>query len=480
MAQLHQYDISLICPQHGSIINDRIPEFIGILENLQCGIFINPIHKSLLGENGHIDLCNRIIKRYLTIFGAAEVRKVFAKSPFVYDAKTRAIKACNLPESERWNAFFELIHARKGMGWITVVAPVVELVGKEYSIPLPSIFSTIVFDAMQERSSKEARLLELENQKSSLEQRLFRMEEDLFRDPVTGLFNQDYHRVFSKQVMEMVAHDGMHLSFFMISIDNLSNINMDHGSAEGDATMKKFATIVKQKIESSSQAFRLAGGTFGIYCSHHDKPEIIRRLNGLLNYIADSEAFIVPISISVGLFHTTELPTTILGDVEQMAAVTIQTAQYRLRLAQKRGGGILVHESVAAGGSNTVFTVLLIDEPGLGRNLIQRALEQERYRVVVKDNGLEGRRAIEEEVPDIIICELMVPKVNGITLRKELLAKPEARKIPYLLMSYSKNESTVGRAIEVKITHFFFRPVMLVELLGVVNLIANRLQIQGK
>lgn len=480
MAQLHQYDISLICPQHGSIINDRIPEFIGILENLQCGIFINPIHKALLGENGHIDLCNRIIKRYLTLFGAAEVRKVFAKSPFVYDAKTRAIKACNLPESERWNAFFELIHARKGMGWITVVAPVVELVGKEYSIPLPSIFSTIVFDAMQERSSKEARLLELENQKSSLEQRLFRMEEDLFRDPVTGLFNQDYHRVFSKQVMEMVAHDGMHLSFFMISIDNLSNINMDHGSAEGDATMKKFATIVKQKIESSSQAFRLAGGTFGIYCSHHDKPEIIRRLNSLLNYIADSEAFIVPISISVGLFHTTELPTTILGDVEQMAAVTIQTAQYRLRLAQKRGGGILVHESVAAGGSNTVFTVLLIDEPGLGRNLIQRALEQERYRVVVKDNGLEGRRAIEEEVPDIIICELMVPKVNGITLRKELLAKPEARKIPYLLMSYSKNESTVGRAIEVKITHFFFRPVMLVELLGVVNLIANRLQIQGK
>ena len=99
---------------------------------------------------------------------------------------------------------------------------------------------------------------------------------------------------------------------------------------------------------------------------------------------------------------------------------------------------------------------------------------------MVKDNGLEGRRAIEEEVPDIIICELMVPKVNGITLRKELLAKPEARKIPYLLMSYSKNESTVGRAIEVKITHFFFRPVMLVELLGVVNLIANRLQIQGK
>jgi response regulator RpfG family c-di-GMP phosphodiesterase len=128
---------------------------------------------------------------------------------------------------------------------------------------------------------------------------------------------------------------------------------------------------------------------------------------------------------------------------------------------------------------NTIFTILLIDEPGLGRNIIRRALEQNHYRVVVADNGLEGRRFVEEERPDIIISELMLPKVSALTLRKELLAKPSTRKIPFLLMSSIKNESTVGRALEVNISHFFWRPVMLVELLGVVNLIANRLQIQG-
>jgi hypothetical protein len=46
-------------------------------------------------------------------------------------------------------------------------------------------------------------------------------------------------------------------------------------------------------------------------------------------------------------------------------------------------------------------------------------------------------------------------------------------------MSYAKNETTVGRAMEVYLSHFFWRPVMMVELLGVVGLIAKRLQIQG-
>jgi PleD family two-component response regulator len=265
----------------------------------------------------------------------------------------------------------------------------------------------------------------------------------------------------------------------MISIDNLSAINLDFGSAEGNASLRNLAMIIKQHIEPTSHLFRLSGGVFGIHCMHIDKDEVIRRADAMRTIIAESDIFIVPITISIGMFNTAEIPQSVMGDLEQMAELTMQTARYRLKLAQKQGGGILVHASNTANVGNTIFTILLIDEPGLGRNIIRRALEQNHYRVVVADNGLEGRRFVEEERPDIIISELMLPKVSALTLRKELLAKPSTRKIPFLLMSSIKNESTVGRALEVNISHFFWRPVMLVELLGVVNLIANRLQIQG-
>ncbi|MGE0073946.1 MAG: MBL fold metallo-hydrolase [Sphaerochaetaceae bacterium] len=479
MDQLEHYDIKIICPQHGSIIKTEIPYHIQLLRDLPCGIFLEPVRKNLLDVGGHLALCNQIVKRYVAMFGAKEVREALVKSPFVFNAKNKAIQSTKLAEQEIWDAFFDLIHERKGMGWITVVAPAVELMSKEYSIALPDVFRTLVFDAIRNLDTRDSKMQELESARLNLEEKLKHMEESLYKDTGTGLYNEEFHRLFIHETMATIAEGGKALTFLMISIDNLSAINLDFGSAEGNATLRNLAMVIKRHIEPTSRLFRLSGGVFGIHCMDLDKDEVIRRAETMRTTIAESDIFIVPITVSIGMFNTTEIPQSVMGDLEQMVELTMQTARYRLKLAQKQGGGMLVHASNTANVGNTIFTILLIDEPGLGRDIIRRALEQNHYRVVVADNGLEGRRFVEEERPDIIISELMIPKVSALTLRKELLARPSTRKIPFLLMSSIKNESTIGRALEVNISHFFWRPVMLVELLGIVNLIANRLQIQG-
>lgn len=479
MEQLSNYDIDMICPQHGSIIREKPQYYVDLLKNLQCGIFLNPVQKQLLEDGGYLALCNRIVKRYVNLFGPTDVKKVFSKSPFSYSPKLRTITRTSLAEDEIWNSFFDLVHERKGMQWITVIAPLVELLSKEYRIALPNTLQTLVFETSADLDSKDSLLKEIESQKSGLEAQLHSLEESLFRDSVTGLYNENFHAVFVKEAMKNLAEGGPDLHFIMISIDNLAQINLDFGSPEGDATMKNLALMIGQQIESTSQAFRFSGAIFGIYCTKSSREEVIDKANTMISHVSDSEAFIVPITLSVGLFSTSELPDSIGDDPEQMRNITIQTARYRLKLAQKRGGGNLVATSEGSNRTNTLFTILLIDNPGLGRDLIERALENERFRVIVVDDGLQGRRAIEEEIPDLIISEMMVPKVNAITLRKQLLTKPATRKIPFLLMSSTKNEATVGRAIDVFISHFFWRPVMMVELLGVVKLIANRLQILG-
>ena len=479
MEQLSHYEITMICPQHGSVISKNTSHYIDVLKQLQCGMFMNPVHKQLLSEGGHLVLCNQIVKRYITVFGASEVKTAFARSAFTYNATRRMLVKTTLAEAEIWSAFFDHIHERKGMSWITIVAPLVELLSKEYLIALPSLYRTLVFDAIANLDSKDSQLKEIENQKVLLEGRLQAMEQSLFRDSVTGLYNELFHQVFVKEAMSTIAHGGASLHFLMVSIDNLAQINLDFGSAEGDATMRTLAALIGQYLESTSQFFRFAGAIFGIYYTGISRDAVVEKANEIRSIVADSAAFIVPITLSIGLFSTTEIPDSIMNDTEQMKNITIQTARYRLRLAQKKGGGNLATDSVAMAQYNSLFTVLLIDNPGLGRDLIKRALEQEQYRVIVVDNGLDARRVILEEPPSLILSELMVPKVHAITLRKELLARPETRKIPFLLMSSTKNESTVGRALDVQITHFFWRPVMMVELLGVVKLIVNRLQIQG-
>ena len=478
MDQLTNFEITTICPQHGSVINHDVDRYIDILRDLQCGRFLRPVQKDLLEAGGYLALCNRIVTRFVNIYSPGEVRNLFAKSPFIYSAKDRRIDRTTVGEELVWDKFFELVLERKGMGWITVVAPMVELLSKEYSIALPDIYRTQVVDVRSDLDAKDVELREMELQKIRLEKKLHGLEESLSRDPITGLYNHEFHQVYLLEAMADVAQNKNPLHCVVLSIDNLGRINLDFGGDEGNATLKRFASMILQMIEADSQAFRLAGAVFAVYCTR-SREEIIGRINAMLASLPEAEEFIVPITVSVGLYSSSEFPESLWGDLEQMRETMVQTARYRMKLAQKRGGNLLVSESTKIDRTEGVFAVMLIDNPGLGRNLIRKALEKEGYQVEVLDNGLQARKAIEQSPPDLIISELKVPKINAIALRKELLAKESTRKIPFLLMSYAKNETTVGRAMEVYLSHFFWRPVMMVELLGVVGLIAKRLQIQG-
>jgi two-component system cell cycle response regulator len=66
-------DISMIAPQHGSVIKDNIPMYIKALRDLECGSFLTPIKKNLVKSGGYMSVCSRIVSRYASIFGREEV-----------------------------------------------------------------------------------------------------------------------------------------------------------------------------------------------------------------------------------------------------------------------------------------------------------------------------------------------------------------------------------------------------------------------
>jgi DNA-binding response OmpR family regulator len=117
-----------------------------------------------------------------------------------------------------------------------------------------------------------------------------------------------------------------------------------------------------------------------------------------------------------------------------------------------------------------------VDEPGIQRDIIQNSLEQERYNVIIADDGLQARSLVEQENPDVIVSELMVPKLSAFTLRKELLTSSSKKKTPFIVISSNKTEVTVRHAIGLGISYFLPRPVLLDELVGVIGLITTRSQ----
>ena len=81
-------EISMIAPQHGSIINTDIKKYIRTLRDLECGAFLTPIRKELSKSVGYMSLCSSILQRFVVIFNKAEVLDAVKSLDIAVNAET--------------------------------------------------------------------------------------------------------------------------------------------------------------------------------------------------------------------------------------------------------------------------------------------------------------------------------------------------------------------------------------------------------
>lgn len=78
-------------------------------------------------------------------------------------------------------------------------------------------------------------------------------------------------------------------------------------------------------------------------------------------------------------------------------------------------------------------TILVVEDDDVIRDLLQDLLEDEGYRVRSARNGLEGLNLIDEVCPDLIISDVVMPKLDGFGFREA--ARKEGCQARFILMS---------------------------------------------
>ena len=93
-----------------------------------------------------------------------------------------------------------------------------------------------------------------------------------------------------------------------------------------------------------------------------------------------------------------------------------------------------IHESAseAAGGAGTV---LVIDDEAVVRELMQRFLSKEGFRVLTAANGEDGLRLAREQRPDAVTLDVMMPGMDGWTVLSALMADPDLAHIPVIMLT---------------------------------------------
>jgi DNA-binding response OmpR family regulator len=93
-------------------------------------------------------------------------------------------------------------------------------------------------------------------------------------------------------------------------------------------------------------------------------------------------------------------------------------------------------------------TVLFIEDDSLVLKLYQNRLEREGYRVLIAEDGLVGRQMLASTTPDLIVLDLMLPKIHGLELLASIRADASFQVTPVLVLSNPNMEELAAKALK--------------------------------
>ncbi|MFC3630595.1 phosphate regulon transcriptional regulator PhoB [Paracoccus angustae] len=110
--------------------------------------------------------------------------------------------------------------------------------------------------------------------------------------------------------------------------------------------------------------------------------------------------------------------------------------------------------------------VLVVEDEGAQREVLQYNLEAEGFSVVVADNGEDALLLVQEEQPDLMVLDWMLPKVSGIEVCRQVKADPATRSIPIIMLSARSEETDRVRGLETGADDYVVKPYSVVELMA--------------
>ncbi len=109
--------------------------------------------------------------------------------------------------------------------------------------------------------------------------------------------------------------------------------------------------------------------------------------------------------------------------------------------------------------------ILIADDNPQGVELLEAYLAGTDYDVQTAADGEETLQKVVQWQPDLILLDIMMPKISGFEVCKRLRAKPATAAIAVLMITALDQPSDVDRAVEAGTTDFLTKPINKTELL---------------
>ncbi len=113
--------------------------------------------------------------------------------------------------------------------------------------------------------------------------------------------------------------------------------------------------------------------------------------------------------------------------------------------------------------------ILLIDDNDSLREVITEALQLEGFDVIETGNGLKGIEIAKKQNPDIILCDIMMPEIDGYQVYKQLKADCATSLIPFVFLTALAEKDDLRKGMNLGADDYITKPISLSELLKAIH-----------
>ncbi|MFQ5770363.1 MAG: PleD family two-component system response regulator, partial [bacterium] len=120
-------------------------------------------------------------------------------------------------------------------------------------------------------------------------------------------------------------------------------------------------------------------------------------------------------------------------------------------------------------------TILVIDSDPKNLQILKESLESSNFKVVSINNGIDAWGIIQQQKPDLIVCEVNIPGLNGFELQEKLQKSPITASIPLVFLTNNSNPEDRQKSLRAGVKDYMIKPLHVKEVIARLQMILRRL-----
>ena len=110
--------------------------------------------------------------------------------------------------------------------------------------------------------------------------------------------------------------------------------------------------------------------------------------------------------------------------------------------------------------------ILIVDDEPFNLDLLEQELEEQNYTIERANDGAEALEKVSSFLPDLILLDYMMPKMNGLEVLKRLREDAQYKRIPVILLTAKATQEDKVRGLDAGADDYVIKPFDAFELLA--------------